>query len=209
MKFNLLFPSFVSVNQLDVDNQAIIDWCYRRYNICPQPKIKGGWQSTPFDISVIDDPAVIALKDAINKDVLTVRHELGISADVEHRFSNFWININEPGNFLLDSNTPHVHPACFLSCVYYPKGELNSGDLYLLSPFNGVVERIPYAHLERSTGYCDTRWSIKPEPGKLVIFPSWLMHWVTPNYSNDDRISIAFNISLPTVDASTVGTVCV
>jgi hypothetical protein len=33
------------------------------------------------------------------------------------------------------------------------------------------------------------------------------MHWVTPNYSDDDRISIAFNISLPRVDVGTVGTV--
>lgn len=212
MKFNVIFPSFISQKQLDlhrVDNQAIIDWCYHRYNLCPQPKIRGGWQSTPFSSELLDDTALKNLKADIDLNIMQVRTKIGINPEVQHRYSNFWININEPGNFMLDSNSPHVHPECFLSCVYYPKGSLTSGDLYFMSPFNGVVERIPYVHLSENTGYCDTRWRVTPEPGKLVIFPSWLMHWVTPNYSDDDRISIAFNISLPSVDASTVGTICV
>ncbi len=211
MKFNLIFPSFVAVDQLDhmIDNDQIIDWCYDRYRQCPQPKIRGGWQSAPFGSAELRDPRLGPLIAAIEKNVCTVRQTIGVCDSVEHTFSNFWININEPGNFQLDSNTPHVHPGYFLSCVYYPKGALNSGDLYFLAPFNGVIERIPAVYLDRETGYCDTRWSVRPEPGKLVIFPSWLMHWVTPNYSEDDRISIAFNISLPPVDVSTVGTVIV
>ena len=32
-----------------------------------------------------------------------------------------------------------------------------------------------------------------PKSGKLVIFPSWLCHYVYPNKSKTQRISIAFN----------------
>lgn len=207
MKFNTIFPSFVAHDYLDIDNLAITKWCYEQYKCCPQPKLKGGWQSGPLEFSCLEK--IQPLVEKLNLAIYDVRKLIGICDSVPHILSNFWININEPGNFLLDSNTPHIHPGYFLNCVYYPKGLPNSGNLYLLAPFNGVVQTIPVEHLSESTGWADTRWSVNPEPGKLVIFPSWLMHWVTPNYSEDDRISIAFNVSLPAVQVSTVGTVCV
>jgi uncharacterized protein (TIGR02466 family) len=208
IKFKTLFPSFLSMDQLNdqLDNDLIVKWCYDQYNNCSQPKIKGGWQSTHLDLGLSQDSAIKPLFDAIDNNVKYIKQEIGVSLDVPHNIVNFWININEPGNFLLDSNTPHVHPGYFLSCVYYPKGAPKSGNLYLLAPFNGVVESIPAEYLVHSTGFCDTRWSVTPEPGKLIMFPSWLMHWVTPNYSDEDRISIAFNISLPRVNSGTVGT---
>jgi len=33
----------------------------------------------------------------------------------------------------------------------------------------------------------------KPIAGRLIMFPSWLMHCVDPNESNDIRISVSFN----------------
>jgi uncharacterized protein (TIGR02466 family) len=35
--------------------------------------------------------------------------------------------------------------------------------------------------------------SVQPKTGSLIIFPSWLMHYVVPNENKDDRISLAFN----------------
>ena len=100
----------------------------------------------------------------------------------------------------LDSNSPHFHPNYFLSCVYYPKVEKNCGDLYFMNPTPGVKYALPFPLLNRQSIYNDVEYSITPETGKLVIFPSWLTHWVTPNHSDSDRISIAFNIALPNVD---------
>ena len=37
---------------------------------------------------------------------------------------------------------------------------------------------------------------VKPEPGMLVLFPSYLEHSVNPNLSDHERIVISFNISL-------------
>ena len=33
----------------------------------------------------------------------------------------------------------------------------------------------------------------KPVTGRCIMFPSWLMHCVDPNESNDIRISVSFN----------------
>ena len=37
---------------------------------------------------------------------------------------------------------------------------------------------------------------IRPKPGLLFLFPSWLMHQVRPYRGTGTRISIAFNLSL-------------
>ena len=37
---------------------------------------------------------------------------------------------------------------------------------------------------------------IRPKPGKLVMFPSWVFHQVRPYHGNAERISIAFNLTV-------------
>ncbi|MGE3652413.1 MAG: putative 2OG-Fe(II) oxygenase, partial [Reyranellaceae bacterium] len=44
-----------------------------------------------------------------------------------------------------------------------------------------------------SGGACE---SIPPRAGRLVMFPSWLLHGVRPYRGTAERISIAFNLSV-------------
>ena len=37
---------------------------------------------------------------------------------------------------------------------------------------------------------------VRPEVGNLVIFPSYLLHSVYPNESDEDRITVAYNLRL-------------
>ena len=37
-------------------------------------------------------------------------------------------------------------------------------------------------------------WTIQPQPGNLIMFPSWLKHGVLPFRGQGERISIAFNL---------------
>lgn len=37
---------------------------------------------------------------------------------------------------------------------------------------------------------------VQPKPGRMVLFPSWVMHQVRPYQGTAVRISIAFNLSL-------------
>jgi uncharacterized protein (TIGR02466 family) len=208
MKLNIIFPSFITTNQLqdDIDNDAIIEWCRERYRMCPQPKVAGGWQSTDQEHDHMLDPRLRPLIECLDHDIWQIRRKIGLGDDVEHRIANYWININEPGNYMLDSNSPHTHPGYFLNCVYYPQASEGSGNLELLNPVPGVIGAIPPQFLDYDEGWAKTQWSVAPETGKLVIFPSWLTHWVRPNRSDSDRISIAFNISLPRFEHGTVGT---
>lgn len=204
LKIQPLFPSFVAMDQLenDLDNDAIVDFCYQQYANCPRPKYEGGWQSHHLDLEFLDSSPMDSLLKLMNVNIVKVRDLVGVDPTVKHEIANYWINIKHPGldnHHHLDSNAPHFHPNYFLSCVYYPKVSDNCGDLYFMSPFPGAKYALPFPLLSKQSIYNDVEWSVKPETGKLVIFPSWLTHWVNPNHSQEDRISIAFNIALPRV----------
>lgn len=104
---------------------------------------------------------------------------------------NGWININGRGGF----NSPHTHVGAHVSGTYYvrnPVGEHErSGMIEFLDPRNDVTGSIfPGVPASRAT------FRIKATPGTLILFPSYLSHWVYPNDSDERRITLAFNLKL-------------
>ena len=102
---------------------------------------------------------------------------------------NMWANINPPGGM----NRAHQHPNSLWSGVYYIKAPKNSGHLKIDDPRASAAMSRPRQksnnlppRLYRETHY-------EPIAGRCIMFPSWLMHCVDPNESNDIRISVSFN----------------
>ena len=102
---------------------------------------------------------------------------------------NMWANVNPPGGM----NRAHQHPNSLWSGVYYIKATENSGDLKIDDPRNCASMIRP----KQKSGELPTRLyretHYKPITGRCIMFPSWLMHCVDPNESNDIRISVSFN----------------
>jgi uncharacterized protein (TIGR02466 family) len=196
MNVQIIFPSFLAVKELDIDNKVIEDFCYRKEKECKKIKYLGGWQSSdPF----LDEPEVQPILTAIDRCLVGVQDMFGFTEEAKPYVANGWININNPGNYGLNNNPPHIHANYLASAVYYVKAEQKSGDLTLIPPFNSVEYAVPYGSFNRQTIYNSSRWTVDPVPGKLIIFPSWLMHYVNGNLSQSDRISMAFNIRLPAI----------
>ena len=102
---------------------------------------------------------------------------------------NMWANINPPGGM----NRAHQHPNSLWSGVYYIKAPKNSGNLKIDDPRSSASMCRPQqkegkkpVRLLRETLY-------EPVAGRCIMFPSWVMHCVDPNESNDIRISVSFN----------------
>ena len=113
---------------------------------------------------------------------------LRCSAGILENYNNFtpyilsmWANINEHGDF----NFPHVHEGV-LSGVFYCKTPENSGRLILQDP--AVRSN---AHLIKNHDF-----AVNPEELALIVFPSWLEHYVEPSQSEELRVSISFNIGI-------------
>ena len=109
------------------------------------------------------------------------------------KITNEWVNINYPKGDTNNINQVHMHDRNVLSCVYYVQADNHCGNLTLMAPHQLYDFAVPYRYIKQPNAWNSTRFSIKPEPGKLVCFPSYLLHSADINHSNRDRISIAFN----------------
>lgn len=189
-----LFSSPMGWDQLNVDNQAILDFCYKQEQASTALGKETGWQSGFLDLETPD------LKDLVNEVRLkiTEANELfKIKPEHSLRLTNAWININKPSGTAMQNNLMHLHPGKFASFVYYVKAEQGSGNLTLLSPLNDSFGyAVPSQVFSEMNIFNSTRWVVSPEVGKLLMFPSWIQHYADPNLSNEDRISIAFNAEL-------------
>ena len=108
-----------------------------------------------------------------------------------------WININSKGEF----NPPHVHPGQSYSGVYYVFTPDDSGMIHFLDPRNAPVFSCPDPKFKAGKNvyggpnpYDHRVFSHLPKGGQIIIFPSWLTHYVDPNPTDKHRVSIAFNI---------------
>ena len=111
-----------------------------------------------------------------------------------------WANVNAAGH----ANVAHYHAGAFWSGTYYVDDGGCSADHSLGGEFEMLDPRGPapamYAPSLKFAGDDGASVGgaeiIRPKPGLLFLFPSWLMHQVRPYRGTGIRISIAFNLSL-------------
>lgn len=187
-----IFVSTVAVDMLELDNESIKNFCYdlRQQQVkTSQYSNYGGWHSKPLTGHI---PALNELFYNVNLRLNSLHNLFNFRDDLKLSIDNCWVNINGKGHF----NQPHTHRGWVFSGVYYVTGHEECGDLVLVHP----SQQFPYHYAERtfkeqSIDRSMTQVHYKPEAGKLVIIPSWVQHYVLPNLTDHDRISIAFDIN--------------
>ena len=97
-----------------------------------------------------------------------------------------WLNIVEHEQ-VIGFHEHGYQPNMFSGC-YYHKVPQGSGDIQFKSP-NPFAVSFPH----QTSKYTNVI-NIEVGEGMLLFFPSWLMHKVLPNKSNDPRITLAFNV---------------
>ena len=102
---------------------------------------------------------------------------------------NMWANINPPGGM----NRAHQHPNSLWSGVYYIKAPKGSGYLKIDDPRSSAAMCRPKQKSNKLPQRLYRETHYEPIDGRCIMFPSWLMHCVDPNESNDIRISVSFN----------------
>lgn len=154
-----------------------------------QKSNRGGWHSDG-NLFESDVDCVATLRDLATEAIHTATRKVGAKTDPESlRLKLFaWMNANPPGGF----NAPHTHPGAHWSGVYYVSQpaveEGNSGMIEFLDPRTDL----PNWRILKAAPF-RLKKKIRPEPGEMVLFPSYLVHWVYPNETDEERVSIAFN----------------
>lgn len=109
--------------------------------------------------------------------------ELVVSGD--WKIMNSWINIAEKGV----NHDFHSHPGYTISGIYYYRVSAEQGGLGFNNP-NPIVYNAGFPEGRTNPQSIE----LIPSDGDIVLFPSWLQHGTFENTSEEERISIAFNI---------------
>lgn len=182
------FSTPIWETQIELDNIELSDWAYNLKNQYPgvQKSNKGGWQCADLE----NPPkSFFDFKNAVNNTLVEVHASMGLKLDYKSYITESWININPPTAY----NTKHLHPRSLFSGVYYisvPEGDCGQ-IIFEREPL--MLSYLPSYIVDQWNDMTSGTASYTPKEGKLLIFPSWLLHWVEPNNTSSDRISLSFN----------------
>ena len=138
---------------------------------------RGGWQSKLLPPTGELEPLSFEISEfckSIN---------LGINEIV---IPQMWINVNKKN----DWNTIHSHGQYNLSGTYYVKVPKDSGQIVFRDPRPSAISNL---FMVNTFDKGEFR-KVKPIEGLLILFPSYLEHFVEPSNADEDRISISFDV---------------
>ncbi len=150
--------------------------------------LRHGTQTTA-SLLTSTDPAIRAFFTAIDGPIRRHIGGLGTGTDplrrrstADYRLSGAWSVQLKPGGY----HAAHIHPdgwlssACYIDLPDAVQGEGRQGWIgFGGAPF---TPDFPHQHFE------------KPEPGKLVLFPSYMWHGTLPFEGDQTRLTIAFDM---------------
>jgi uncharacterized protein (TIGR02466 family) len=147
-----------------------------------------GWHSAS---NLQERAACYDFTEIVNANVLEVANFLRWDlSKFSFYITTCWAMVN--GKY--SSNALHNHPNSILSGVYYLQTPENCGGIYFADPRVGA--RMLNPPIEEFNLWTLPKISYKPEVGLMLLFPSWLMHGVETNMSEENRISMSFNIGM-------------
>ena len=184
-----IFPSRLlkgHVPLLDDYKEDLVDYLYdfRSKNESSSRSSLGGWQSNCFmHYEESFQPFGDRMHKALEPYLLKLMNDIEVFNDSRPilEFYNVWFNINGTGAL----NRLHTHPHSIYSGVMWIKAPENCGNLVMVDPS---------AH--NMFGIVPTEYEFEPVEGDIILFPSHVPHYVKPNNSDEDRISLSFNIIL-------------
>lgn len=150
---------------------------------------RDGWHSSG-NLFSSEVGCVVRVREAASAATMEATRSIGARSDFENMPLKLfaWMNVNPVGGY----NAPHTHPGAHWSGVYYvsqPETDNDSaGKIEFLDPRSDLPNwRLLKANCFR------LKKRLRPAAGELILFPSYLVHWVYPNASEAERVTIAFN----------------
>ena len=187
-----IFPNLIHC--IEVDNfkkvqNKLIDYAYDLKKIEPEGvsiSNYGGWQSPDFSVNNEDDVLHNFIINCLaGFPVIDESYNIKVDA---------WVNINKPGDY----NTKHNHPGVDLAGVLWIKCPEDCGVIVFDPPtaFQSHNEINSYTDDFKNQNKLYHSYFFNPTEGRILVFPAHLNHQVKQNNSNEDRISVSFNIRL-------------
>jgi uncharacterized protein (TIGR02466 family) len=187
MEVKSLFADFFVQDTLDIDHDAIAELVYRKQKESED-------ESIYFDGT---EPEMALFYEQVHAKLHALHRAIGLTPTLQQSLYQAWANVNS-SEFI---TSPHSHterPYACISGVYYPKAEGKVYPIEFMNNNSAVEATIPLDLIEEETRFNSSVRRVYPETGMLLLFPSWLKHYVamTKDKTESDRISLAFNAEM-------------
>jgi Flp pilus assembly protein TadD len=185
------YDALIQTTYLDTPPQWLRDALRRAHVLRTHPfnqSVRHGSQIS--DILAIEDPAIAALPSALEPAVSRyIANQCGAGeGPLQSRnrggyaFQGMWSIRMQAGGFHVD----HIHPDGWISSAcYIETPDTDTGHEGWIRFGAPGVHTSPPLSAERF---------IKPEPGMLVLFPSYMWHGVVPYTDHAARMTVAFDL---------------
>ena len=164
----------------DLDNKAITDYTLQhrekwdRYTTYHDQELNKDWQYSLPDRARLENAIIEAGHEFVKR---TKRKPFE-----ERPFLYYWCSVYDEG----DQHGSHNHPNSLLAGTYYPSVGADSSSIQLEAPWKSHImhDNVPIGV-----------YSYKPNPGDMLMWPSWIDHRVPVQGKSDTRrVAISFNL---------------
>ena len=138
---------------------------------------------TTFSKSVLHEQNCNALLEEIDYNLMIFLNSIGLE-EKSYKFETSWFAKFKHNQYALE----HTHCPADLSGIYYYKiSEGHEGVKFkVANPLinTNIIANAAFGH--------DLTFNVKQ--GTMILFPSYIPHCVKTNQTNDDRVSVSFNL---------------
>ena len=135
------------------------------------------------------DPAFADLKRVLDRHVARFAEACAFDLGGQRlKLDSLWVNLLKPGGH----HGAHLHPHSVVSGTVYVAVPEGAGGLKLEDPRLPMMMAAPTRRDDAPEGM-RTFETVRPAPGTLLLWESWLRHEVTGHQGKGERISVSFN----------------
>ena len=198
MTVRQLFPTLLYEDRLgddaliaDLDHSirtlAAEDGAGRRW--CREHGYRGYTSYASLNDLPIRDPVFADMKRLLDRHV--ARFAAACAFDLggkRLKLDSLWVNLLKPGGH----HGAHLHPHSVISGTLYVTMPDGAGGLKLEDPRLPMLMAAPPRRADAPEGMA-TFQTVRPDPGTVLLWESWLRHEVVTNAAKGERISVSFN----------------
>ena len=184
MEHQEIFPThlFIKDDYIDLD----------RVNVMKDDVMNILYKNKPNWQSVFNLDKSIMYK-ALAKDIVISAFEIFNRLDYKAdkiEITDMWANELKKN----ETHQPHNHSNNFLSGVFYLNADDTMPGITFQDPRPGANIILPRKKMDHINNASLLHY--KAKTNRIIMFPSWLVHWVPINLSTNNRISISWNIQV-------------
>jgi uncharacterized protein (TIGR02466 family) len=182
-----LFPSAIGVKDTRIDTSKMLETCLQIESE-EHGLVHGEAKSTySTEVNILEHSNFSMLKSVITSEAKIFGRQIGIDMS-NVKLGRSWFNIQKRGSTIMQ----HNHRRSVISGAFYIYADRDAAPITFANPL--TAHKMHEPSIGGSTDYDVEFFKVPAETGKLVLFPSWLEHYV--GYNNSDmRVTLSFNFS--------------